>query len=371
MIGKCLRLALVLICSGTGGLFAQDLSINTGDIRIEQRVDGGFHLFIRKKPAVASVLLVESTRDPTFREDSYAYRTAERNEINGGEIRIIDGERIPQERAIWSIIDSSPENHPELGQAFHLYIPYIIFYGYEDTRHGDVYVTDGAYFNIRAFSLPYGDYRGSYRDNPYILRVSQKPLEGPPEGNYMKDTENAFKEIAKDGGGEFVYSTGPADLVEKIKGVLETEKGRQVDLVLCLDTTNSMKDDIDAVRKALIPMLEETIREFLSFRIGMVLYKDYNDEYLTRTIPFTSDFSVFQRNLNNIRVGGGRDIPEAVYEALYEGAVKFPWAAESRLIILIGDAPPHPRQRGKISKEMMSQAVEERSLKVNAIILPQ
>jgi hypothetical protein len=353
------------------GLFAQDLSINTGDIRIEQRVDGGFHLFIRKKPDIASVLLTESTRDPSFREDSYAYRTAERNEINGNEIRIIDGEPIPPEREIWSIIDSSPENHPELGQAFHLYIPYIIFYGYEDTRHGEVYVIDGAYFNIRSFSLPYGDYRGSYRDNPYILRVTQKPLEGPPEGNYMKDTEDAFKEIAEGGGGGFVYSTGPGDLVDKIKGILEAEKGREVDLVLCLDTTSSMKDDIDAVRKALIPMLEDIIREFSSFRIGMVLYKDYYDEYLTRTIPFTSNFSVFQRNLNNIRVGGGRDIPEAVYEALYEGAVKFPWAAESRLIILIGDAPPHPRQRGKVSKDMVSQTVEEKELKVNAIILPQ
>jgi hypothetical protein len=371
MIRKCLPFALALICFDIAGVFAQDLSITTGDIRIEQRVDGGFHLFIRKKPGIASVLLTESTRDPTFREDSYAYRAAEWNEINGDETRIIDGEPIVREREIWSIIDSGPEDHPELGRAFHLYIPYIIFYGYENTRHGEVYVIDGTYFNIRAFSLPYGDYRGSYRDNPYILRVTQKPLEGPPEGNYMKDTENAFKEIAEEGGGEFVYSSGPADLVEKIKGVLEAEKGRPVDLVLCLDTTSSMKDDIDAVRKALIPMLEDIIREFSSFRIGMVLYKDYYDEYLTRTIPFSSDFSVFQRNLNNIRVGGGRDIPEAVYEALHEAALKFPWAAESRLIVLIGDAPPHPRQRGKVSKEMVSQAVEEKGLKVNAIILPQ
>jgi hypothetical protein len=353
------------------GLLAQDLSISTGDIRIEQRVDGGFHLFIRKKPGMGSVLLAESTRDPAFREDSYAYRCAERNEINGDEMRIINGEFIPREQEIWSIIDSSPEDHPELGEAFHLYIPYIIFYGYEDTRHGEVYVIDGTYFNLRSFSLPYGDYRGDYRDNPYILRVTQKPLEGPPEGNYMKDTENAFKEIAESGKGEIVYSSGPADLVEKIQGMLEPEKGKKVDLVLCLDTTNSMKDDIDTVRKALVPMLERIIREFSSFRIGMVLYRDYYDEYLTRTIPFTSDFAVFQRNLNNIQVGGGRDIPEAVYEALYEGAVKFPWDAESRLLILIGDAPPHPRQRGKVSKEMVSQTVEEKGLKVNAIILPQ
>jgi Mg-chelatase subunit ChlD len=103
----------------------------------------------------------------------------------------------------------------------------------------------------------------------------------------------------------------------------------------------------------------------------MVLYKDYFEEYLNRTIPFTRDFASFQKTLNAIRVGGGRDIPEAIYEALYEAAVQFPWEAESKLIILIGDAPPHPRQRGKISRDMVNEAVADRGLKVSAMILPQ
>jgi hypothetical protein len=290
--------------------------------------------------------------------------------VNGDEQRILNGAPLPGNR-YWSIIDSTPEPHPELGEAFHLYIPYILYYGYENTRHGEVYVVDGTYFNLRAFSLPYGDYRGSFRDNPYVLRVIQRPLEGKPEDHYMTDTVDAFTEITKTGGGDLVYSTGPGDLVDRIRELLEREKGRDVDIVLCLDTTSSMRDDIDEVRRALIPMLNSTIAEFSSFRIGMVLYKDYYEEYLNRVIPFTSDFSGFQRTLNSIRVGGGRDIPEAVYEALYEGAVKFPWQAESRIMILVGDAPPHPRRRGKISKEMVDSEVAARNIKVNAIILPQ
>ncbi|MDR3247505.1 MAG: VWA domain-containing protein [Treponema sp.] len=350
-------------------LGAQDLSLATRDLRIEQRVEGGFHLFIRKKPGISSVLLAESTKDPAMREDNYAYRTAEYNAVNGDEVRLLNG--IPLTSNRWSIIDSTPEPHPELGEAFHLYIPYLIYYGYEDTRHGEVYVVDGTYFNLRAFALPYGDYRDAFRDNPYVLRVTQKPLEGPPEDNYMKDTVEAFNEITQSGGGDLVYSTGPSDLVDRIRGLLEKERGKAVDIVLCLDTTSSMKDDIDEVRKALIPMLNETIAGFTSFRIGMVMYKDYNEDYLNRVIPFTDDFPRFQRTLNGIRVGGGRDIPEAVYEALHEGAIKFPWQAESRIMILVGDAPPHPRQRGKISKEMVDREVESRSIKVNAIILPQ
>ncbi|MFP3042003.1 VWA domain-containing protein [Treponema primitia] len=367
---KSMVFAGIIFLLGIAQASGQDLSVNIEDLRIEQRVDGGFHLFIRKKPGINSVLLTESTKDPSFNEDNYAYRAAAWNPINGDEPRILNGVPIPRETGIWSIVDSSPEPDSQFGQAFQLYIPYLLYYGYASTRHGEVYVVDGTYLNIRAFALPYGDYRDRFRDNPFVVRVTQQPLAGPPEGNYMKDTVDSFAEIV-DGRGELVYSKGPDDLVEKIGEILEKEKGKKVDLVICLDTTGSMRDDIDSIRELLIPRLEELIAEFDGFRIGMVLYKDYNELYLTQLVPFTDDFGKFRTTLNAIRVGGGRDIPEAVHEALYEGSVKFPWNADTKMIILIGDAPPHPRQRGKISKDMVIKAMDDRGLKLNAIILPQ
>jgi hypothetical protein len=317
---------------------------------------------------MASVLLAESTRDPEMNADNYAYRAGEWNPVNGDEIRLLDGVPIPRESAIWSLIDSSPEPDPDFGQAFHIYIPHILEYGYSWSRHGEVYVVDGTYFNIRSFALPYGDYAGAFKDNPFTLRVVQRPLAGPPEGNFMRDTVTAFTEIAS--AGTLAWSTG-GDLVDKIKSILDDAGGGAVDLVLCLDTTSSMTDDIDSVRRMLIPMLREITGRYSHFRIGMVLYKDYFEAYLNRIIPFTEDFDAFQRTLNAITVSGGRDIPEAVYEALYEAAVKFPWEAGERLIILIGDAPPHHRSRGSVSKEMVDRAAAERKIKVNAIILPQ
>jgi hypothetical protein len=352
-------------------LCAQDLSIQPGDLRIEQRVDGGFHLFIRARGDIASVLLTESTRDPTMTSDNYAYRAPEWNAVNGDEIRMLDGAPIPRESRIYSLVSSTIVEHAELGRAFHVYIPYILNYGYEGGRHGEVYVSDGAYLNIRAFALPYADYRGPFRDNPFEMNVTQEPLPGPPEGNYMKDTIETFTTIAETGNGELIYSAGPDDLIDRIQYALEKEKGKHLDLVICLDTTRSMRDDIDPVREKLIPMLKDLIGDFASFRIGMVLYKDYNEEYLTRVIPFTTDFNVFQRTLNAIRVGGGKDIPEAVYEALYYGATRFPWENEAKIMILIGDAPPHPKPKGKITKEMVDRAIEEKGLTVHAIILPQ
>ena len=120
----------------TGDKPPADLSIAREDTRIEQRVDGGFHLFIRKKPDVASVMLVETTKDPTLREANYAYRDPEWNPINGDETRLLNEAPIAKTSRLWSLIDSSTESHPELGEAFHIYIPYIILYGYEYTRNG-------------------------------------------------------------------------------------------------------------------------------------------------------------------------------------------------------------------------------------------
>ena len=354
--------------------FAEDLSIGPDDIRIEMRADGGFHLFIRKKPGIDSVLLTESTRDPARGTDNFAYRAKEWNPINGNEIRLLNGVPISRESRIYSLVSSTPEPDPELGLAFHIYIPWVLEYGYENSRHGQVYVTDGTYFNARAFSLPYADYRGSFFDNPFILRAVQKappPKDPAPPGNFSEEAETAFGEISRQGKGDFTYAADPSELIEKIENLLRNEAGKSVDIVLCLDTTSSMGPYIDGIRKMLIPMMKETIASFTDWRIGMVLFKDYFDEYLNKVIPFTTDFSLFQRNLNAIRVRGGGDIPEAVYEALYEGADKFPWAAESRMLILIGDAPPHPKPRGKITREMVYQKAEEKNISINAILLAQ
>ena len=366
--GKAAFLLSILFWTGTA-LAAQDLSLGPDDIRLEQRSDEGFHLFIRKKPGIGSALLTESTRDPSLGADNYAYRALQWNAVNGDEIRLLNGVPIPPESRVFSLISSTAEPHPELGEALHIFIPWIVNYGYPNGRHGEVYMSDGTFLNIRTFNLPYADYRGVFADNPFTIQAVQRESD-VPDGNFMPEAERSFGEIAREGKGEFIHAADAADLVEKINDALKAETGKSVDIVLCIDATGSMKPHIDGVRKMLIPLMRETIKGFTDFRIGMVLYKDYRDEYLNRVIPFTKDFNVFQRNLNAIRPRGGGDIPEAVYEALYEGADKFPWAAESRLLLLIGDAPPHPRQRGKISKEMVYDMVAEKGLKLSAILLP-
>lgn len=375
-------LAFSLACLLSAGAQTADpaLTLTSEDVRIEQRADGGYHLYIRAKPGLGSVLLTETTRDPAGKSDNFAYRAKEKNPVNGDEKRMLDGKFLDTSKGLWSLIDSTPEVDEAFGSAYHVFIPWVVEYGYSWSRSGEVFLSDGTFINIRAFAKPYADYSGAFRDNPYRIRVTQRPFprpapppepaEAPDESLYMKETVKAFEDIAEAGKGETMFSTGLSDINDKLGRILDRAKGRSVDLVLCLDTTDSMRDDIDAVKESLPAMIAARIEDYASFRLGLVLYKDYFEDYVVKRFDFTSDFGAFTRNVSAVRVAGGRDIPEAVYEALFEAAVSFPWNSDARMIVLIGDAPPHPLPRGKIDGKMAQAAALDRGVEVSVIILP-
>ena len=351
-------------------IFGQSLVLKSDNLVIEQTINGGYDLWIKAVPGIGSVLITESTADPLKQASSFSLRDPSYHSVNGDEKRLLNGEFLEaQGKTQFALIDSTTEVHGEIGKVFHIFIPYIVEYGYSWSRSGELQILDGSWINIRTFEKPYADYTGAFHDNPYIIKVIQKPLPGPPEGNYMDEAVSAFEKIASDG--EIVFGAGQDDIINNIRGILEQTDGDTLDLVLCLDTTKSMEDDIPYLKDSLIPMLLEETSGFSKFRFGMVLYKDYFEEYVTKIIPFQENLNYIQSFLNNIRVYGGRDIPEAVDEALYAGIHKFDWSAESREIILIGDAPPHPRPLGKVTSQMVSDDAESIGISINSIILPQ
>ncbi len=361
-------MSLLLLLSVAAASSGEDLLVGPGDLRIDLSADGGYHLRIRRKPDIGSILLTESTEDPSKKPETFAYRTSERNPVNGDERRILNGKELKAEGAYF-LLDSTPEPDAEFGAAFHIFIPYVVEYGYPWSRRGEVMVVDGTYLSVRAFAKPYADYSGPYRDNPFVLRISQKPLAGPPEGNFMPDTVKEFTRLADEG--ETVKTPGKEDMIDRIGKLIERQKGKTVDLVIALDTTQSMEDDIPYLRKLLVPAMKPLLSRFDEYRVGLVLYRDYMEEYLVRNFPFTENLDAFQRYLDAVRVSGGRDIPEAVHEALHFAIRRYDWKAENRLLILIGDAPPHPRPRGAITEENVKADAKERGILIHSIILPQ
>ena len=91
--------------------FAADLSISQNDIYLERDEKlGGYHLYVRQKSGVESILLCETTKDPAGKAANYAYRAEKWNEFNGDEKRILDGKFLDDSKtAKFSLVDSSPE----------------------------------------------------------------------------------------------------------------------------------------------------------------------------------------------------------------------------------------------------------------------
>jgi uncharacterized protein YegL len=118
-----------------------------------------------------------------------------------------------------------------------------------------------------------------------------------------------------------------------------------LDLVLVMDTTGSMRREIEEL-KANLDSLVRLLRALTaSLRVGFVAYRDLGDAYLTRDLPLTPmDEAGYQRLhafIATLDASGGGDREEAVHLAL-EKAVAQPWAEGAHgYIILVGDAPAH------------------------------
>ena len=349
----------------------QDLTVTTDDIVLEEEADGGFHLWVKKKSSISSVMITESTADPEKKKAAFSLRAKEFNPVNGNEKRILDGEFISAEKKLYFLIDSTPEVKEGLGEAFHLFIPYITEYGYPWSRRGEIYLSAGTFINIRTFEKKYCDYTGSFKDNPFLIDIVQVPLKVIPPDNYMNEAVDSFKEIADKGNGEIIYSEGEAALLDDIRGVLSHAEGESLDLVFAIDTTESMKNDVPFLKKKLVELLEEQTEGFIDVSVGLVYYKDYGETYITKNEPFTQDMEQVRKAINKIKVWGGKDRPEAVYEALDSAVTGYLWSADERIVILIGDAPPHPKPKGAIKREDVFKKASELNIKIYPIILPQ
>jgi hypothetical protein len=119
-----------------------------------------------------------------------------------------------------------------------------------------------------------------------------------------------------------------------------------LDLVIALDTTGSMRDELLDLQTGLLGIVRILYRLSPSLAIGIVAYKDHGQAYVTRSFPLSPieerTLSVAVEFLDDLLAEGGGDNPEAVDAALAE-AFAMPWRDKvERRILVIGDAPAHP-----------------------------
>lgn len=118
-----------------------------------------------------------------------------------------------------------------------------------------------------------------------------------------------------------------------------------LDLVFVMDTTGSMRDELQDLQANLVAIIQVLQRLAPTLRIGFVAYRDRGDAYVVRGSQLAAldtadpDILSFVRRLS---AKGGGDEPERVDEAL-AAATSMPWRNDAQgRIIVIGDAPAHP-----------------------------
>ena len=347
----------------------EQLAIGLDDVRIDESVEGGYLLTIRKRDAVGSVLLTESTRNPNAEGPAYSYYTRQYSALNGNERRILDGVLLDSGERYY-LTDSTPELDDQFGEVFRIFIPYVVNYGFSETRDGEVSVRHGTFINIRSFELPFNDYRGAYRDNPYLVSIIQALPGDPLEGSFTGFAVENLSEIAARGDGEAYRAADGIEATQYIEQLLQERSGQSIDIALVLDTTRSMRNDINQIKQQLPELIDSYRDTFKSVQLGLTLYRDYKDEYLVRAGYVGPSLRQFDDQLQAVEVDGGGDIPEAVFEALYEALDSYPWQAEARLVILVADAPPHPLPRGEIDAATVFRLAARNQVAIHTIILP-
>ena len=188
---------------------------------------------------------------------------------------------------------------------------------------------------------------------PYYLKTD-KSLKAE-----LRETRTALKETKKK------LKESEAELKAKSAALVTCEMGRRaceanlakvsirnLDLVFVMDTTGSMRRQIDGLRANLNGLVRVLGRLAPSFRVGFVAYRDFGEEYVTRVFPITDMSASGHARLRSFIAGleakAGGDHPEAVQEGLKK-ATAMRWRRDVRqIIVVIADAPAHDRDMATV-----------------------
>lgn len=159
-------------------------------------------------------------------------------------------------------------------------------------------------------------------------------------------TSDSALDIVASFGGETVSALvdGPGDVTELTLGST-AKRSDALDVMLVVDTTGSMTDELDYLQSELRDVLQnvEADHPAVELRTSVNFYRDEDDDYVVRPYPFTSTLTKAERWLMSQSTDGGGDTPEAVDRALIDAVNEHEWSADARarLLFVVLDAPPH------------------------------
>ncbi len=151
----------------------------------------------------------------------------------------------------------------------------------------------------------------------------------------------SFNRLARETNGEIKVLTNSKYVTKTLIEIINNYSSDNSDLMILIDKTSSMEDDLDNIKKGLDQILN-VLRKYKNIRLSVGTYGDKNiDGNLWYDFKnFENDFKETSKFINNIKMTHGGDFPESVYDGVYEAFQENFWRSDSkRMVILIGDAP--------------------------------
>ncbi len=125
---------------------------------------------------------------------------------------------------------------------------------------------------------------------------------------------------------------------------IDLQKIKMLDLMLMIDTTGSMMDELEYLQKELEDVITRVKADNgnIPVRISVNYYRDTYDEYVIKGCEFTDDIDYILSDLAQQNADGGGDFPEAVHTAMDNAINEHDWSDNAtKLMFLVLDAPPH------------------------------
>ena len=174
--------------------------------------------------------------------------------------------------------------------------------------------------------------------------VIEEPVIKEPEVkenfNYNLEAMDNLNNASKSFNTPNNYVKDKEELTDKFKSIIKRYKDEgSIDLVVVLDTTESMHPYLKTIKRDIRGMITELFDNHKYSRVGFLLYRDVKDTYLTKKIDFSDNINFINREVNYFYAAGGGDKAEPMYEALQEALEIFDYINQKRLIMVITDAP--------------------------------
>ncbi|MFM2224326.1 MAG: hypothetical protein RJA07_528 [Bacteroidota bacterium] len=179
-------------------------------------------------------------------------------------------------------------------------------------------------------------------------------------------TVEKFGELAKQSNGEISIVASSTLIKKEIINVLNKNMEEDADVLLLIDKTGSMYDDLTFIKKG----LHQIVGTFKKYhvRLAIALYGDKNsdgDDWYSYKC-FNYDYELAYDFINEIKVTGGDDYPESVYDGYFEAQKENFWQSKTkRMVVLIGDAPPLEKPLSNYSMKDIIADANSKKIKMN------